>query len=362
MFRSLSLLGMLVLSAASNLTRAQSLYVDCGDPVSLAGVPPATYGASLPPGAWNALAGMPAVSLLDTSGAPTGVSLSGTAAPSLDACGPAGPVGADGALYGDRWYFDPPAVDLTFTGLAGGNYEVRVHVLIGTCHDMFSPLSVTIAGASPVTATAFPGAWGGAPVAGGTYTRQTKTLTSGTPLVLQIEAPMGFFSYTQICGLQIVRLDSPTPFCAGDGSGVACPCGNTGATGRGCANSSFAAGAQLSSTGTPSIALDTVVLTATDIPGPALFFQSDGLSASALAFGDGLLCATTGIVRLGVVFPTAGVAAYPGGTTPNPVHVAGAPVVAGSTKHYQGWYRDAAAFCTTDTFNMTNGVSWTWQP
>jgi hypothetical protein len=79
-------------------------------------------------------------------------------------------------------------------------------------------------------------------------------------------------------------------------------------------------------------------------------------------FGDGQLCAAIGIIRMGVVFPTAGVAAYPGGLTPNPISIAGAPIAAGNIKHYQCWYRDAAPFCTVDTFNLTNGVSLTWGP
>ena len=29
---------------------------------------------------------------------------------------------------------------------------------------------------------------------------------------------------------------------------------------------------------------------------------------------------------------------------------------------YQSWYRNAAAFCTSSTFNLTNGVTVTWTP
>ncbi len=34
----------------------------------------------------------------------------------------------------------------------------------------------------------------------------------------------------------------------------------------------------------------------------------------------------------------------------------------GDLKHYQCWYRDAATFCTTSTFNLSNGLSLTWGP
>ena len=35
---------------------------------------------------------------------------------------------------------------------------------------------------------------------------------------------------------------------------------------------------------------------------------------------------------------------------------------AGATLHYQAWYRDPAAFCTTATFDLTNGLEVTWTP
>ena len=50
----------------------------------------------------------------------------------------------------------------------------------------------------------------------------------------------------------------------GDGSNTDCPCFNLGATGHGCDNSSFTGGALLGSTGTASLAADTLVLTCTD--------------------------------------------------------------------------------------------------
>jgi hypothetical protein len=36
-------------------------------------------------------------------------------------------------------------------------------------------------------------------------------------------------------------------------------------------------------------------------------------------------------------------------------------VTAAGTRTYQCWYRNAAAFCTPSTFNLTNGVLITWQ-
>jgi hypothetical protein len=65
---------------------------------------------------------------------------------------------------------------------------------------------------------------------------------------------------------------------------------------------------------------------------------------------------------MGIVFPTGSSASYPGGLTPQPIHVAGGPLSAGDVRHYQCWYRDAAVFCTTTTFNLTQGLTLTWSP
>jgi hypothetical protein len=85
-----------------------------------------------------------------------------------------------------------------------------------------------------------------------------------------------------------------TAFCSGDGSGVACPCGNSGSAGNGCANSTFAAGGKLAGTGVASVTpgSDSLVLTATNVSGPGLFFQGTAQisGGSGTAFGDGLLC------------------------------------------------------------------------
>lgn len=154
-----------------------------------------------------------------------------------------------------------------------------------------------------------------------------------------------------------------TPFCLGDGNGAACPCANTGAAGHGCASMAFAGGAILSSTGIAgaSAGSDTLVLTATDIPGPALFFQSSGVFQTTVNFGDGHLCAGVGITRLGVVFPVADVASYPGGLTPNPIHIGGT-TASGDTRHYQAWYRSVPGLCNALNYNLTQGLTIVWGP
>lgn len=156
-------------------------------------------------------------------------------------------------------------------------------------------------------------------------------------------------------------------FCAGDGSATACPCGTGGLAARGCPNSIQPGGAWLAGTGVASVSADTLTLSCAGIPnGPGLYFQGDTAlnGSSGFAFGDGLRCAGGTVTRLGIVTTSSNASTYPSGTTPPnnvPVSVRGA--VAAGTRHYQLWYRDSdPSFCTTSTFNTTNGLTVTWQP
>jgi len=151
------------------------------------------------------------------------------------------------------------------------------------------------------------------------------------------------------------------PFCFGDGTGTACPCGNNGLDGSGCANSAFGNGTSLAGVGTASIAADSVVLMTTDTP-PAsvLFFQGTTRQAggAGIVFGDGKLCAGGTVKRLGTKTPVAGAARYPVGADPR-ISVRGLVTTPG-TRTYQAWYRNSAPFCTAATFNLTNGYEIAW--
>jgi hypothetical protein len=150
----------------------------------------------------------------------------------------------------------------------------------------------------------------------------------------------------------------PSPFCFGDGTGTACPCGNSGAAGNGCASSVNASGAHLSGSGFASIAADSLVLGGSGMPNSAcLFFQ--GTTQIDNVFGDGKRCAGGAVVRLGTKFNSGGASHYPSGTDAH-VAVKGGVTTPG-TRTYQIWYRNAAAFCTPSTFNLTNGQMVTWQ-
>jgi hypothetical protein len=152
-----------------------------------------------------------------------------------------------------------------------------------------------------------------------------------------------------------------TAYCFGDGTAsVACPCGNAGGTGNGCASSINPLGANLTGSGNASIAGDTLALTGSGMPNSnALYFQ--GTTQIAAAFGDGLRCAGGTVIRLGTKLNVGGTSTYPAAGDLS-VSVRGNVTLAGSVRSYQAWYRNAAAFCTPSTFNLTNGVSVNWAP
>ncbi len=153
----------------------------------------------------------------------------------------------------------------------------------------------------------------------------------------------------------------PVAFCFGTAS--ACPCGNAGAPGNGCATS-FGAGANLATCGVPSIANDTLVLNGAGTSSSVLtYFQGTTRvnNGDGAVFGDGLRCAGGSVVRLAAVLASGGVSQYPNVGNPS-VSVRGQVTAPGSKRTYQVWFRNAASFCTPSTFNLSNGVEVTWGP
>ncbi len=160
-----------------------------------------------------------------------------------------------------------------------------------------------------------------------------------------------------------------TPYCFGDGTGpVPCPCdpGQSGNAGEGCANS-FGTGGRISATGPASVNNDRVRLRVEGLPPAtsALFFQGNVQQAggAGVVFGDGLLCVTENIVRLGTRTTAFGVAEFGYGVGADPlVSVRGLLPGTGGTRHYQVWYRNSAAFCTAAVFNLSSGLTIAWTP
>lgn len=158
--------------------------------------------------------------------------------------------------------------------------------------------------------------------------------------------------------------DQSVPFCFGDGSATACPCGNSSAPGDqvGCLNS-HGTGSEVVDAGVASLSSDTLSLNASSVPGSiAVFVQANVLASGGQGhvYGDGVSCLGGIPLRLGVETVTNGTATYPG-PGDAPISVRGF-VVDPSVRYYQVWYRDPASFCTGDTFNLTNGLATTWAP
>jgi hypothetical protein len=152
------------------------------------------------------------------------------------------------------------------------------------------------------------------------------------------------------------------PVCFGDGTGAACPCANVGGPGRGCPNSLQPAGALLGFAGTAAMEEDTFVLHGSAMPPnvACLYFQAHLLVDPATPFGDGLRCGSGTTIRLGTKLnsPT-GSSQYPS-VGDAPISVRGLLPTIGGRRYYQGWYRNAAAFCTPATFNLTNALEVDW--
>jgi hypothetical protein len=148
--------------------------------------------------------------------------------------------------------------------------------------------------------------------------------------------------------------------CPGDGSLPSpCPCANPGATGNGCANSAFGAGARLDACRTSSPAV--LELVASGLPPHAfvIFAAAPSHSSTGYSFGDGLGCLAAP-VRLRARAAVQGVAILgPSAGDPTVAKLSGA--AAGATFHYQAFYRDATlGYCTPSAYNATNGQRVIW--
>jgi Tol biopolymer transport system component len=165
------------------------------------------------------------------------------------------------------------------------------------------------------------------------------------------------------CGSQ----PQPTQFCWGDGSWGTCPCGNYGFATQGCQNSYATGGGLITGTGASSVSADTFTLNVYSLPATTavLFFQGDQQVAqgTGIHFGDGLLCAGGAVIRLGIRFCVGGQAQLGFTASDTAISVTGMiPSTTVSLRYYQGWYRDAGVFCSSDVYNLTSGLTVTWIP
>lgn len=172
--------------------------------------------------------------------------------------------------------------------------------------------------------------------------------------------PLGLTSEFSACS-PIMDTTVGLPFCFGDGAGAACPCGNFGSSGHGCANSASTAGAQLFASGSPSLADDALTLRAEhSTPSQTgLFFQGDAQVAGGqgVVFGDGLRCVGGQVTRLQVAF------ANSSGLAESTISIATqGGAAAGQSLRYQWWYRDSVGSPCGNGFNLSSAVEVTWTP
>jgi probable HAF family extracellular repeat protein len=157
--------------------------------------------------------------------------------------------------------------------------------------------------------------------------------------------------------------------CFGDGSAAPCPCANSGSAGHGCQNSAGTGGAQLDSSGSASLANDTLLLSsAGELPSALSIFLQGSLQIAPLNFGDGLRCAGGTLKRLYVRTAVGGAVSAPqAGDAPVSARSAalGDPIQAGQDRVYQTYYRDSnLGFCPApagDSWNVSNGVRVAWR-
>lgn len=154
-------------------------------------------------------------------------------------------------------------------------------------------------------------------------------------------------------------------FC--EGLAAACPCGNAGADGHGCENSTGSGGALALGQGQASVSSDSLALHVGGLPSSTTLVFLQGLSQAGgglgTPFGDGLLCVGSTLVRLAAKTSVNGFASLGAGNAGDlPISQLGSIPAPGGTFFYQVWYRNTEPFCTSSTFNLSNGLKLIWTP
>lgn len=166
-------------------------------------------------------------------------------------------------------------------------------------------------------------------------------------------------------GQTTARLEACTQtgriFCTGDGSSSACPCANESpaAARAGCLHSGGVGGA-LRARGRASLSADSLHLDGSGMPNGSLLYFQGTQELAPFVFGDGLKCTGGALIRLRTLFNVGGASTYP--EVGGPLLSAQGHVSAPGTRYYQARYRNSANFCTSASFNYTNGVAVVWNP
>jgi hypothetical protein len=352
---------------------AQAFNLDVGLNVTYP-VPSNAYGAGAgQPGVWNNVPPYGGTtSLVDLSGAPTGVSLFSTGGTAYESNMNAGPTGDDQNLMGD--VSDPSFTGQTwtFSGLVAGNYRLYTYAWPPD-NPVFRSV-ITVAGSSDPPQTTG-GAWpAGGQTVGITYALHHVSVAPGGTIAMTITVAGGG-SYASLNGFQIVPDSGGGPgvdLCQPGVGGVhACPCQNPPASApAGCDNSSATGGARLASAGVASLSADTVVFTTTGEKPTAtsIVAQGTAVAANGLVFGQGVRCFAGSLKRLYVKTASGGsITAPQGGDLSVSARSAalGDTIAAGTDRWYGVYYRDPNVLggCpSTSTFNATQTQRISWGP
>jgi hypothetical protein len=153
-------------------------------------------------------------------------------------------------------------------------------------------------------------------------------------------------------------------FCFGDVNAL-CPCGNDVEGGGGCANST-GAGARLEGSGSEGVAANGLSLRTEGLPPSAssLLFAGYATHWTPLTMGNGRRCIAGALRRIAPVRQTNAsgeVVRTQFIGNANAVLPGNAQITAGTTWHFQDWYRDVNGACGS-TFNFSNGLSESFLP
>lgn len=156
----------------------------------------------------------------------------------------------------------------------------------------------------------------------------------------------------------------PPPWCQtfSGGGNTPCPCGNDvpHPDQEGCL-SSLGFGARLRAAGAASVSNDTLELLCHNLPATtAILVQGTPFVQTGAVFGDGVSCIGGALVRLASEHANGGELHHPDAGE-QPLSVLGA-VTPGSSMGYAVVYRNAAAFCTSATFNVSDTQPAVWGP
>jgi len=147
--------------------------------------------------------------------------------------------------------------------------------------------------------------------------------------------------------------------CSGEAIGFIpspCPCSNGGNRDSGCNLPQATGGVKLDVLAQVTGPMNRATLQGTGFPAnsapTAIVIRASDLGASPVAFGDGLRCVGTPVVRLAVTFASGGASN----------HIVGHGSMAGTGRfYYQLWFSSTpATFCTPDAFNLSNGRTVIW--